>query len=239
MFEVVPSIDLRGGACVRLLQGDYGKETRYSDDPISVARRWQDLGAPRLHVVDLDGARAGEPVNAAIMADICDALDIEVEVSGGLRSIVSIHAAVDYGAARVQLGSAAVKQPELVEAACSALPGRIVVSIDARNGMVMTDGWIEGSGVPALVLARRMVALGVPRLMVTDIGQDGLMAGPNVPFLRQFVEELPVPIVASGGVTSIEHLLALAAAGCEGAIIGKALYEGVLDLPSAIAALSE
>lgn len=237
MFEVIPAIDLRGGACVRLLQGDYGKETRYSEDPVSVALRWQDLGAPRLHLVDLDGARAAEPVNQAVMATICEALDIEVEVSGGLRTLYAIHAAIDYGAARIQLGSAAVKNPELVEAACAALPGRIVVSIDARDGLVMTDGWIEGSGMSALELARHMVELGVPRLMVTDIGQDGLMSGPNVPFLRKFVEALAVPIVASGGVTSIDHLVALAAAGCEGAIIGKALYEGVLDLPSAIAAL--
>lgn len=238
MFEVIPAIDLRGGACVRLLQGDYARETRYSDDPIEVARRWQALGAPRLHLVDLDGARAGSPLNHEVMAEICRTLDIEVEVSGGLRSIEAIFAAIEYGAARIQLGSSAVKDPRLVERACREFPGRIVVGIDARGGEVMTDGWLQGSGVQAIDLARSMADLGVTRVMVTDIAQDGMMAGPNIPFLRSFVEALAVPVVASGGVTNIEHLVQLASVGCEGAIVGKALYEGAIDLPTAIAALA-
>jgi phosphoribosylformimino-5-aminoimidazole carboxamide ribotide isomerase len=239
MFEVIPAIDLRGGVCVRLLQGDYARETQYSSDPVEVARRWQKLGARRLHVVDLDGARAGVPIHHSVMAEICLALDIEVEVSGGLRTLDAITAAINYGASRVQLGSSAVKNPGLVQRACREFPGRIVVGIDARQGEVMTDGWTENSGVSALDLARSMVDLGVPRIMVTDIGQDGMMAGPNVPFLQTFVEALRVPVVASGGVTTLDHLRRLADAGCEGAIVGKALYEGAFDLSVAIAAFAD
>lgn len=220
---------------MRLLQGDYARETHYPGDPVLVAQRWQELGAPRLHLVDLDGAKDGRPVNHGVMAAICAALDIEVEVSGGLRSIADVEAAFAYGAGRVQLGSAAVRDPELVRAACAAFPGRIVVSIDARGGEVMTDGWLEGSGIAVLDLARGMVELGVPRLMFTDIARDGAMQGPNVEALAALVRELPVPVVASGGVTELPHLRALADAGCEGAIVGKALYEGAIDLRAALA----
>ena len=236
MFEVIPAIDLRGGACVRLLQGDYAIETRYSDNPVEVAKRWQALGAPRLHVVDLDGARSGAPINDEVMAEICAAMEIEVEVSGGLRTMGAVTAAFVYGASRVQLGSSAVKDPGLVASACREFPGRIVVGIDARGGLVMTDGWIEGSRVRAIDLARSMVDLGVTRVMVTDIGRDGMMEGPNIPYLQEFVEALAIPVVASGGVTSVEHLVQLAAIGCEGAIVGKALYEGAIDLRVAVAA---
>lgn len=235
---MIPAIDLRGGRCVRLLQGDYARETAYSDDPVAVARRWQSLGAPRLHLVDLDGAREGAPVNGVIMAAICAALEIDVEVSGGIRSLAAVDAAFAYGAGRVQLGSAAVRDPELVRAACAAHPGGIVVSIDARNGEVMTDGWREGSGVAAFDLAQRMVALGVPRVMFTDIARDGALSGPNIEALAALVRELPVPVVASGGVVTVEHLRALATAGCEGAVVGKALYEGAIDLRAAIEALT-
>jgi phosphoribosylformimino-5-aminoimidazole carboxamide ribotide isomerase len=235
---VIPAIDLRGGRCVRLLQGDYARETQYSGDPVAVARRWQELGAGLLHVVDLDGAREGKPANTAIMAAICAALTIPVEVSGGLRGIDHIRAAFAYGAVRVQLGSAAVRDPGLVREACHEFPGRIVVSIDARGGEVMTDGWLRNSGVRTLDLAREMVALGVPRLMVTDIERDGAMAGPNVETLAALAKALPVPVVASGGATTIEHLRALAEAGCEGVIVGKALYEGLIDLREALEAVA-
>jgi len=236
-MEIIPAIDLRGGRCVRLLQGDYARETAYSDDPVAVARRWEQLGALRLHVVDLDGAKHGVPLNGEIVAAICRAVAIPVEVSGGIRSLAAVEQAFASGAGRVQLGSAAVRDPELVRAACAAHPGAVVVSIDTRDGEVMTDGWLEGSGVATLDLARRMVDLGVPRLMFTDIRRDGALQGPNVEALTVLVRALPVPVVASGGVTTVAHLLALAVAGCEGAIVGKALYEGTLDLTVAIAAL--
>lgn len=236
-FEVIPAIDLREGRCVRLFQGDYARETRYSDDPVAVARRWRDLGAPCLHVVDLDGARAGAPVNHAVMAAICQAVEIPVEVSGGLRTIESIDAAVAYGAERIQLGSVAVRDPDLVRDAVARYPGRIVVSIDSRGGEVVTDGWVEGSGRDVLDLARAMVEAGVPRLMFTDVGRDSTLTEPNFDSLAELVRELPVPVVASGGVAHVDHLRRLAEIGCEGAIVGKALYEGLVELPQALAAV--
>jgi phosphoribosylformimino-5-aminoimidazole carboxamide ribotide isomerase len=224
---------------VRLLQGDYAKETRYSDDPVAVALRWQELGAPRLHVVDLDGARAGAPVNHEMMAAICTAAAFPVEVSGGIRAIATIEAAFEYGAARVQLGSAAVRDPGLVREAARRFPDDIVVSIDARDGEVRTDGWTEGSGVRATDLAQQMAELGVPRIMFTDIRRDGLLTEPNFEALVAMVDALPIPVVASGGVTTIGHIERLAEIGCEGAIVGKALYEGLIDLPAALAAAAD
>ncbi len=238
-FEVIPAIDLRGGHCVRLLHGDYAKETQYSDDPVAMARKWEALGAPRLHVVDLDGARGGAPVNDGIMSQICEALQIPVEVSGGIRTIDAVDAAFAYGAARVQLGSAAVRDPGLVRQAAARHPGAIVVSIDAKGGEVVTDGWLKGTGQGALELAKRMVEAGVPRIMFTDIGRDGALTEPNFEALETFVRELTVPVVASGGVAKVEHLVRLAEIGCEGAIVGKALYEGAVDLPAALAAVAE
>ena len=223
---------------MRLLQGDYNRETSYSDDPVSVARRWESLGAPRLHVVDLDGAKAGKPANEAVMAAICEALSIEVEVSGGMRAVEDIEAAFAYGAARVQLGSAAVRDPQLVRAAVAAHPGGIVVSIDAKDGEVRTGGWLDGSGVRASELAQSMAKSSVPRIMFTDIGRDGMLSEPNFEALEALVAALSVPLVASGGVATIEHLVRLAQIGCEGAIVGKALYEGTFDLRDALAAVA-
>lgn len=237
-FHVIPSIDLRDGRCVRLTQGDYARETSYSDDPLATALDWQAQGGPLLHVVDLDGAKAGSPANHAIMAAVCAALTIPVEVSGGLRTIEDIEAAFAYGAGRVQLGSSAVRDPALVRRACAAFPGAIVVSIDARNGEVMTDGWTKGSGIAATALALHMVDLGVPRIMYTDIARDGALGGPNVEALAALVDALPIPVIASGGITTIDQLRAVAAAGCEGAILGKALYEGRINLREAIEAFS-
>ncbi|MGI8926747.1 MAG: 1-(5-phosphoribosyl)-5-[(5-phosphoribosylamino)methylideneamino]imidazole-4-carboxamide isomerase [Tepidiformaceae bacterium] len=237
-MEVIPAIDLRGGRCVRLFQGDYARETRYSDDPVAVARRWEAMGAPRLHVVDLDGAREGRPLNQEVMAAICREVGIPVEVSGGIRDLAGVRGAFAYGAARVQLGSAAVRDPELVCQSVGEFPGAMVVSVDARDGEVRTDGWTASSGIRASDLARRMVELGVPRLMFTDIGRDSTLTGPNVQALAELVEALSVPVVASGGVASVDDLKELAAIGCEGVIIGKALYEGTIDLREALAAVA-
>lgn len=237
-FEVIPAIDLRGGRCVRLFQGDYDRETAYSDDPVAVARNWESLGAPRLHVVDLDGARHGSPANQAAMRDICAAVAIPVEVSGGIRDLAGIEAALAYGADRVQLGSAAVRDSGLVAAACQQFPGRICVSIDARDGEVYTDGWRVPTGRTVESVAAEMVDLGVPRLMFTDIGRDATLTEPNFDALGHLVTTLPVPIVASGGVAETAHLVRLAALACEGAIVGKALYEGRIDLPDALRAIA-
>lgn len=236
-FQVIPAIDLRGGRCVRLIHGDYDRETLYSDDPVAIAREWQAQGAPLLHVVDLDGARAGMPANSTIMAGICEALTIPVEVSGGMRTIEHIRAAFAYGAGRVQLGSVAISDPELVKQAAEELPGQIVVSIDARDGEVRTNGWLEGSGVRALDLAKAMAAAGIPRIMFTDIGRDGALTEPNFDALAELVHELEIPVIASGGVSRIEHLVRLKEIGCEGAIVGKALYEQAFALHDAITAV--
>jgi phosphoribosylformimino-5-aminoimidazole carboxamide ribotide isomerase len=237
-FEVIPAIDLRGGRCVRLLQGDYARETAYSDDPVAVARQWAGLGAPRLHVVDLDGARDGAPRNQEVMAAICRSVDIPVEVSGGIRTLGAIAAALAYGAGRVQLGSVAVKDPALTRQAISRFGEAIVVSIDARDGEVRTDGWLHGSNILAIDLARELAAAGVARLMFTDIGRDGMLTEPNFAAYRELVEALPCPVVASGGVSRVEHLVRLARLGCEGAIVGKSLYEGAFTLPEALAAVA-
>lgn len=237
-FEVIPAIDLRGGRCVRLFQGDYDRETSYSDDPVSVARLWESLGAPRLHVVDLDGARDGSPANQRIMGDICAAVRIPVEVSGGIRDLATIEGAFAYGAGRVQLGSAAVRDPELVRRACERFPGRICVAIDARDGEVHTDGWRVPTGRTVESVAAEMVELGVPRLMFTDIGRDATLTEPNIEGLAHLVSVLPVPVVASGGVADTSHLVRLATIGCEGAIVGKALYEGRIDLAEALRAVA-
>jgi phosphoribosylformimino-5-aminoimidazole carboxamide ribotide isomerase len=236
-FEVIPAIDLRGGRCVRLLQGDYDRETAYSDDPIAVARRWAALGAPRLHVVDLDGAKEGAPRNQEVMAAICRAVAIPVEVSGGIRSIGAIAAALAYGATRVQLGSVAIKDPALTRQAIARFGEAIAVSIDARDGEVRTDGWLHGSNVRAIDLARELSAAGVPRLMFTDIGRDGMLSEPNFDAYRELLAAVTCPVIASGGVSKVEHLVRLSAIGCEGAIVGKSLYESVFTLPEALQAV--
>ncbi|MCL4230170.1 MAG: 1-(5-phosphoribosyl)-5-[(5-phosphoribosylamino)methylideneamino]imidazole-4-carboxamide isomerase [Dehalococcoidia bacterium] len=238
-FEVIPAIDLRGGRCVRLFQGDYGRETAYSDDPVGVARRWESLGAPRLHVVDLDGAREGHPVNHGVMAAICAAVGIPVEVSGGIRAAAAIDAAFAYGAAQVQLGSAAVRDPQLVREAVAKYGAAISIAIDARAGQVQTDGWLKDGGLRALDLALAMAGAGAGRIMFTDIGRDATLTEPNFEALSELVTSVRCPIIASGGVAKVEHLVRLAAIGCAGAIVGKALYEGTVELPEALAAVRE
>ena len=223
---------------MRLLQGDYAKETAYSDDPISVAKRWEALGAPRIHVVDLDGAKDGAPAQSAVMAAICRAVTVPVEVSGGMRCIEHVRGAVAYGAGRVQLGSAAVKDPALVHAAVAEFGDAIVVSIDAREGMVQTDGWLEASKVRAFDLAQAMAEAGVARVMFTDIGRDGMLTEPNYAAYEELVTGLNCAVVASGGVSKVDHLLRLARIGCEGSIVGKALYENAFTLPDALAAVA-
>jgi phosphoribosylformimino-5-aminoimidazole carboxamide ribotide isomerase len=223
---------------VRLFQGDYARETRYSDDPVATAQRWESLGAPRLHVVDLDGARAGSPANQGVMEAICRAVAVPVEVSGGIRDLGAVEAAFAYGASRVQLGSAAVRDPGLVARAVERFAAEIVVSIECRDGEVRTDGWEQGSGITVHELAARMVAAGVQRIMVTDIGRDSTLTEPNFDLLAGLVRELPIAVVASGGVARVEDIVKLAAIGCEGVIVGKALYEGTVDLVEALRAVA-
>lgn len=228
---VIPAIDLRGGRCVRLVHGDFARETVYGDDPVAMARHWADAGAALLHVVDLDGAAAGAPVQTAMIAAICAAIPIPVEVGGGLRTGADIAATLAAGAARVVLGTAAIERPALVVEAIAAYGAeRVLLGLDARDGLVATGGWLATSGVRAVDLARAMAARGVRRVVATDIGRDGTRGGPNLEYLAQIATS-GLAVIASGGVKDRSHLAALAAIpGVEAVIAGTALYTGDLAL---------
>ena len=238
-MEVIPAIDLKSGRCVRLYQGDYQRETVYSEDPVAMALLWQQQGAPRLHVVDLDGAAGGQPSNLEILSHIIRTLSIPVQVGGGIRNEKTAQSLLTSGADRVVLGTAAVEQPSLVDSLCSNYgTARIVVAVDARDGQVAIKGWKEQSPVSALDLARQMASLGVTRLLYTDISRDGTLTRPNVEANAALVRDTGMAVLASGGVTAVEHLRLLAGAGVEGAILGRALYDGVITLPEAMAAVA-
>jgi phosphoribosylformimino-5-aminoimidazole carboxamide ribotide isomerase len=229
---LIPAIDLRNGVCVRLEQGDYGRDTRYADDPLAVAASFSAHGARWLHVVDLDGAKEGAPRHLEVLAAIARRGDLLVEFGGGLRDLETVEAALAAGASRVVLGTAALEDPALLQAACAAHGERIAVGLDARDGMVAVRGWTETSGTPAIDLARAAVTAGCARLIYTDIATDGMLRGPNLAGLRALLDAVAVPVVASGGVATIDHLRDLAEAGAEAAIVGRALYTG--DLPLAV-----
>ena len=241
-MQVIPAIDLLDGQCVRLHQGDYGQVTRFSDDPVAQALSWQEQGAERLHLVDLDGARSGEPVNDAVVKAITAALSIPVQLGGGVRSADRAAELLACGLDRVILGTVAVEQPELVAALAQRHPGRIVVGIDAKNGKVATRGWIEESTVEATELARHLSALPIAAIISTDIATDGTLAGPNLEALRAMATASSVPVIASGGIGNLEHLLSLLALqplGVEGVIVGRALYDGRVDLAEALQAIGD
>lgn len=228
---VIPAIDLRGGKCVRLVHGDFARETIYGDDPTAMARHWQASGASILHVVDLDGAKAGGPRQTAEIGAICAALTIPVEVGGGLRTLADIRTTLDAGVTRVVLGTAAIENPALVADALAAFgPERIMLGLDARDGYVATGGWLDTSSVRAVDLARAMAAAGVTRVVATDISRDGTRSGPNLDFLAE-VARSSLAVIASGGIKDRGDLTALARVpGVEAAITGTALYTGDLSL---------
>jgi len=239
-MEVIPAIDLLDGQCVRLHQGDYDQVSRFSDDPVAQARAWQEQGASRLHLVDLDGARSGQPVNDAVVRAITAALTIPVQLGGGVRSAKRAEELLASGLDRVILGTVAVEQPELVRELAARHPGRIVVGIDAKDGMVATRGWIEASSIEAEALAASLEGSGVAALITTDIATDGTLAGPNLAFLRRMAQASSIPVIASGGVGDLADLLSLlslAPLGVEGVIVGRALYDGRIDLPEALQAI--
>ena len=238
-MEVIPSIDLKGGRCVRLYQGDYAKETVFSDDPLGTAQRWESLGASRLHVVDLDGAASGEPHHLPIVAKIAAALGIPVQVGGGIRQIGTIEQYVKAGIKRVVLGTAAVENPALVKEACHVFSDAIVLGVDARDGLVAVRGWQDKTLVSAADLIQQMEALGIRRIVYTDIARDGTLTEPNFQAIAELIKKTKSPIIASGGVSSIDHLRRLSQLGVEGAIIGRALYTGDIRLDQALAALKE
>ena len=231
---VIPAIDIRGGLCVRLTQGDYSRETVYDDDPVAVAERWAECGATILHVVDLDGAAGGEPRNLGVVERIVAAVAIQVEFGGGLKREADVESALAVGVGRVVLGTAALEDADLVQRLTALFGDRIVVGIDARDGLVATRGWRKTSSVTALALAGDMVARGVGRLIYTDIARDGTLTEPNYAALAQLQAAVHVPIIASGGVSRVEHIRALAALGAEGVIVGRALYTGHVDLREAL-----
>ena len=241
-MEIIPAIDLLDGACVRLHQGDYDQVTRFSEDPVAQALSWQSQGATRLHLVDLDGAKRGEPINDAAVRAITAALDIPVQLGGGVRSLERAEELIACGLDRVILGTVAIEQPELVQELAQRHPGRIVVGIDANDGRVATRGWIAQSDVLATDLAQQFSAAGIAAIITTDIATDGTLAGPNLDALRTMAQCSAVPVIASGGIGCMADLLSLLPLeplGIAGVIVGRALYDGRVDLAEAIAALGE
>lgn len=233
-MEILPAIDLRGGQCVRLRQGDYNQETIFGD-PVEMARRFASEGATRLHLVDLDGARVGRPVNHEVVRNIVAAAGLPCQLGGGIRDQAAIEGWLAAGVARVVLGTAALKDPELVREACRRHPGRIAVAIDARGGNVAVEGWAETSDVTTLDLAARFADAGVAAIVFTDVERDGIMEGANVAATARLTQATAIPVIASGGISGLGDLAALKAAGAAGAIVGRALYDGTLDLGQALA----
>ena len=236
---VIPAIDIKGGRCVRLLQGRMDAETVFSDDPSAMARQWADQGAEMIHVVDLDGALEKTPKNLDAIRSILDSVQVPVQVGGGIRSAENIRAFLDLGVYRVIIGTEAIRNPELVTEACKNFPDRIVVGIDARDGWAAIEGWTETTRIRAVDLARQFEDSGVAAVNFTDIHRDGMQTGPNIEETRRMAEAVSIPVVASGGVSTladIHNLLPLESVGVVGVITGKALYSGTLNLQEAIAA---
>lgn len=245
-MQLYPAIDLRDGQCVRLYQGDYDQQTTYSDDPVAQAKAFVAEGAEVVHVVDLDAAKTGEPRNRPVIGAICEALDVPVQVGGGVRSVAAAEALFSVGVDRVVIGTAAIENPELVEQ----LTGRgrsVVVGLDARGDKVATHGWTTDSGLTVRELADRFAEVGVSALVVTEIGRDGTLEGPDVAGLGALLSTTAIPVVASGGVGNLEHLKSLAAVSVErsgepdrrlaGVIVGRAIYERKFSVSEAIATL--
>jgi phosphoribosylformimino-5-aminoimidazole carboxamide ribotide isomerase len=241
-FELIPAIDLLGGRCVRLSQGRYDAATVYDDDPAAVAARFASHGIPRLHVVDLDGAREGRPCNAESVRRIVASVgDVPVQLGGGIRCLDAVEQALAAGASRVVLGTVALRDPDLVREAARRHPGRIVVGIDAAGGRVAVEGWLETSETRAPELARRFEAAGVAAIVHTDIARDGMLSGPNLEASAEVADAVSIPVIVSGGVASEEDVAraaALAPRGIAGAIVGRALYTGAVDLSRALSRLA-
>ena len=233
-MRLYPAIDMIDGKCVRLVQGDYRKKTTFSEDPLAVALRWQEEGGDLIHLVDLDGAKSGDMPNFDIVCRIASELQIPIEIGGGIRDMHAVEKYLEHGVERVILGTAAIKNPDFVKETVKEYGKRIVVGIDAKDGMVAISGWEEVSKVSALSLAKQMEQLGVATLIYTDIATDGMLKGPNFTAMQEMAEYVALDVVASGGVSSLKDLERLSKTGVEGAIIGKALYTGHIKLPEAV-----
>ena len=234
-----PAIDLKDGQAVRLVHGDMGQTTVFNDDPAAQAREFVSAGCQWLHLVDLNGAFAGEPVNAAPVEAILKACPVPAQLGGGIRDMKTIESWIDKGLARVILGTVAVEDPDLVREAARAFPGQVAVGLDARNGMVATRGWAEETDVEVTELAKSFEDAGITAIIYTDIMRDGAMKGPNIPATEALAKSVSIPVIASGGVSSLDDLVALKQTGViSGAISGRALYDGAIDLHAALQALA-
>ena len=232
-MEIIPALDLRQGKCVRLYQGDYDKETVFSHEPVAIALRWQAQGAKRLHLIDLDGAAEGMLCNEAAIKEILKAVTFQVQIGGGIRQLETIYKLLSLGASRVILGTAAIEDTELVTEACRRFGESIVIAIDAEDGYVKSHGWRKGSSTTAEELVNRMADLGARRFIYTDISRDGTLTEPNFDAVAKLVAQTSLPIIASGGISNVAQLKRLAQSGVEGAIVGRALYTGDVDLEAA------
>ena len=238
-MEIIPAIDLRDGKCVRLYQGDYARETVYSDDPTEMAKRWADMGATRLHVVDLDGAKQGSPGNLKVIQAIVSSVNVPVQVGGGVRTRESAEQLVSVGASRIMMGTAAVDDQGLIEDLVDSLgTDSIIVTVDAKDGLVALRGWTESSTVKAIDVMKKMADRGVSRFLYTDISRDGTLTEPNFQALEQLIEHQVPGLIAAGGIATEDHILRLASIGVEGAIVGTALYTGDISLTAAIESLN-
>mgnify|MGYP001187795782 CR=1 FL=1 len=235
---ILPAIDLKEGRCVRLEQGLMDKDTVYNDNPGEQARSWQDLGGELLHIVDLDGAFAGLPKNRDAIKSIVEAIDIPSELGGGIRDMQTIEAYLELGIDRVILGTVAKENPALVEEACKKFPGQIVVGIDAKDGLVAVRGWADVTEKKATEMAKEMEGFGVEAIIYTDIARDGMMQGPNIEATKNLAEAINIPVIASGGLSTLDdirRLMAIESSGVTGVITGKAIYSGAIDLREAVA----
>lgn len=235
---LLPAVDIRGGKCVRLTRGDYKKETVYFDDPVEAAKKWVGLGAKWLHVVDLDGALEGRRVNDAIVARIIEETGAQVQIGGGIRDEAAARDYIEMGAARVVIGTRALEDPKAVGRWCQKFPGKIAVSLDVKEGCVAIKGWTQTTDRKAADVADELEKIGVSCLIYTDTGRDGLLQGINGTSVRAFVRSTSLPVIVAGGVTSLADIEACRNAGAHGVILGKALYEGKLDLKKALEASS-
>jgi phosphoribosylformimino-5-aminoimidazole carboxamide ribotide isomerase len=235
---ILPAIDLRGGQCVRLRQGDYAQETVFGSDPAAMARRWVSEGATYLHLVDLDGAKLGRPANGESIHRIVQAAGVPCQLGGGLRTEEDIQEAFRWGVDRVVVGTKALKDPAWCQAICRRFPGKVVLGIDAKEGRVATDGWLQVSERSALDLARQLESWPLAGIIYTDISRDGMLAGPNFDAIAELAAAVHLPVFASGGVSTLEDARRLATLPLAGCIIGRALYEGRLSLAAAIAAVA-
>lgn len=232
---VIPAIDLKDGKCVRLLQGKKEEVTVYSDDPASMAKHWVDLGAKLLHVVDLDGAFTGEQKNYEKIREIRKSIHIPIELGGGIRNIERIGQLINLGVDRIIIGTSAAKDPDMVKDACEKYPGKVLVGIDAKDGKVAVKGWVEVTELDAIKFAKKMESAGASGIIYTDISRDGMLTGPNIDAMAKMVKAVNIPVIASGGVSNLEDIRSLMTIeNLWGAITGKALYTGALDLKSAI-----